>query len=175
MTHERKQEYIGKLIARQGDEFIVLDYIFDHGDGFKGAVGSRIRPVSQSEYEERTSDDAIEEYCEELWKCGVADGVERRSLAEFAEAFKDEDGTDSMFDGSYSRWPQIRAKGFPEDSSDAEDDYEGEFYPIMECTGGGRCFGHDDEYDEVYDEELLARIRAIESPRISADSPTLAG
>lgn len=153
----RNQVNYNKLVARRGDEFVFCDYTFEDGN-FKGATGSVLRPVSQDEYDERTSESGLIDYLGELWPDAVSSGNTEMGKAEWCQYVYDADGDDTLWDMSYSNfWDQLRAIGFPEDE-----------YPVIECTGGGRCFSHDEEFDEVYDADLLAKIRAIETPKAVA-------
>ena len=44
-----------KVAAYGEDEIYLLDYTFNYTDGFKGAVGTIVRPVTEQEYNERLS------------------------------------------------------------------------------------------------------------------------
>lgn len=50
----RKQKDFNKVVNFDKDtnEITVLDYIFKHSDGFKGAKGSTFEPISKSRYDE---------------------------------------------------------------------------------------------------------------------------
>lgn len=121
--------------------------------GFKGATATVLRPVSKDEYDERTSPDGLMDYLGDHWKEAVAADATTMGQTEWVQYVFDTDGDDSLFDQSGSNlWGQLRAIGLDE-----------ELYPLFECTGGGRSFSRDQEFDEVYDAELLVKIRAIES------------
>lgn len=84
-----------------GDAVILL-YTFDHGDGFKGATGAILELVSQEVYDERTSEEALQEYAEELWREDAAQpNGTTNSLQDWTEANRD-DLIATMFDDSYS-------------------------------------------------------------------------
>lgn len=151
MTDTRKQRDYGKLVAKQDDEYIILDYIFEDKN-FKGATGTRLRPVPKSEYDERMSPEYQREYMRELWEMAVQEGRTDDGLDDWIE-YQDL-GEDWVFDLSYMHeyWPQIRALGYSEED-----------YPVIECTGGGRCFTKGDKYDHVYNKTLLKEIEKVES------------
>lgn len=149
----KQQTNYNKLVGRTGDEYYFCDYIFTHADDFKGATGSVLRPVSKAEYEERTSQEELEDRFSDVWREAVASGSTTDSLSVWVEQAFDIDGDEMVFDLSYSRyWDQLRELGFNDEE-----------YPLFECTGGGRCFSKDIKFDEVYDQGLLNKIIAIES------------
>ena len=148
---DRTSTKYGKLVGRKDDEFYFLDDIFNYGDGFKGATGTRLRLVPQEEYAERTSQESKEEYARGFWQTAVADGKTDDGLTDWMEY--NDIGDDFMFDLSYAEyWPQLRTVGYSEEE-----------YPIIECTGGGRCFDSDMEFDEVYAPELIKLINKVEA------------
>ena len=82
----------------------------------------------------------------------VNDGKTEQSLDEWISDVLMYDGDEAIFDFSgYNLWEQLRELGLTEEE-----------YPVFECSGGGRCFSSDIEFDEVYDEELLKKIKEIE-------------
>ena len=101
---------------------VVLLYTFDHGDGFHGATGAILELVSQEEYDERTSDEALQDYAEELWRedAGSRNGT-TQSLEDWTEDARD-GLLEMMFDDSYSALVP-----------------EGE-HVATNCVAGGRIF-----------------------------------
>jgi len=147
----RKETKIGKLICKIEDEYYFLNYFFNHNDDFKGATGTILRPVSKEEYIEITEDNA-EEYLEENWRMAVQGGNTTDGLSDWVEYVKRMDGDGAFFDLSYSEyWEQLRAIGFDEED-----------YPVIECRGGGRCFGKETKFDKIFDKKLWKQIREIE-------------
>lgn len=149
---ERQQTDFKKVVnISEAGEITVLDYVFDHGDGFKGATGSKFYPVSREEYEERTDLEYITEY---LIDSGLElpEDFKRGGFDAWAKAIKQagEDGT-FMFDQSYSElWDMLReVSGLNEDEAF-----------IFECVGGGRCF--DKDFQGNVNPELSAIIRDFE-------------
>jgi hypothetical protein len=115
------------------NEILVLDYIFDHGDGFKGATGSRFEPVSKSEYDNRVNDE--DSIIDQIIDCGIPTGYERNGAQGVYDAMVANDGIrDFLFDCSYADlWDYLRE----ELNLSEEEAY------IFNCSGGGRCFEHD--------------------------------
>lgn len=81
---------------------VVLRYTYDRGSLFRGAVGAILELVSQEEYDYRTSDEALQDYAEELWRedAGSRNGT-TQSLEDWTEDARD-DLLEMMFDDSYS-------------------------------------------------------------------------
>ncbi len=152
----REEIKYNKLIGRQDDEFVFLDYVFRHSDGFHGATGTRMRPISKSEYEDRTDRDNLKEYYEDIWRDMVSNRKTDEGLEDWIETVIRIDGVEeTAFDTSYwnsPMWDAIRKKGYPEDE-----------YPVFECSGGGRCFDKKMKWDEVYEPELWKLIQEYEA------------
>lgn len=154
----RQQTDYNKLVGRKGDEYYFCDYIFDHGDNFKGATGTVLVPISKDEYEERTSEDGLLDYLGEHWQGAVSSGETEMSKSEWVQWVYDVDGDDALFDFSGSNlWDQLREIGITEEE-----------FPVIQCQGGGRCFGRFEDFDEIYDQELWEKIQAIESQQIAS-------
>lgn len=104
-----------------GNAVILLD-TFDRGSRFKGATGAILELVSQEEYDERTSDEALQDYAEELWRedasqlNGTTDSQE-----DWAEDAR-EDLLEMMFDDSYAHLVPVGD------------------YVATNCISGGRIF-----------------------------------
>lgn len=152
--NNRIEKKYNKLVAQKDNEFFFCDDIFEYKDvSLKGATGTILRPVSKEEYEQRTSSDGLYDNLGELWQQAVEAGNTELGKQEWCDQVFSIDGDEAIFDLSgYNLWDQLRAIGYTEDE-----------YPIFECTGGGRCFGRHDNYDKVYDQELLDKIKAIEA------------
>ena len=153
----REQTDYNKLIGRVGDEYIFLSYVFQHSDSFKGATGNSLRPISQTEYEERTDPEAIEEAYEDLWREAVRADRTTLGLTEWVKECIASDGEDVYaFDTSYwesDMWTQIREK-----TGQTEEEY-----PVYECIGGGRMFTENIKWDELYEPELWNIIKEYEN------------
>lgn len=138
---------------KETGEIIMLDYIFRHSDGFKGATGTRFEPVSKEQYKEETSKARI---IERLEDCGIVTcDNEQAKKAALNSLYKQMKANDEIeyfcFDLSYiEHWDKLRALGYPENK-----------YPVFNCTGGGRCF--DKNFEGNINPELSKLIREIES------------
>ena len=156
------------LIGRKDGEYYFCDSVFDHGDGFVGATGSIVRPVSEEEYEWASDrENVAERYCD-VWMemKGIRDYDEDEHEAEFMEwidqMLQYDDPAWIMFDDS--------------DTCDASKSFEalGIEHECTDCSGGGRIFNnwHRDgrmEFDEVYNVKALVAIEALEDGAVSAD------
>lgn len=101
MSRTAYNEVIG--YTPDGDVIILHD-TFDHGNGFRGATGSILELISQERYDQDTSDEALEEQAEELWRqdAGSTNGT-TKSLEEWAEEAHD-DLVELVYDSSYSAY-----------------------------------------------------------------------
>lgn len=154
-TEENKEIRIkyNKLVARDGDEFIFLDEVFQYSGSFKGAVGTRITVIPKDEYEERMEDD---DYWYERWQEAVASNRVTEGLNEWVDSISEVEKKEVLWDHSYMHeyWPILREMGYSEEE-----------YPVMDCTGGGRCFSKGDrkKYEQLYNEELWDIIDQYET------------
>ena len=143
-------------IADDG-EITLLDYTFDHGDGFKGATGTMFYPVSLAQYEEQTTLEAIEDRLEGA--IPIEDiphaytGTKKRPYKKWAQAIIDADEAgDLAFDQSDSHlWDYLRETC----GHDDETAY------IYECVGCGRMFNN--TFEGNVNPELSAIIRDFET------------
>ena len=91
------------LVGYNADgDAVLLCYTFNYSDGFKGATGAILELVSQEQYDEATTTEALEEYAEELWRADAAQpNGTTLGLSDWAEMARD-DLIESLFDDSYS-------------------------------------------------------------------------
>ena len=151
----RKQTEYNQLVGRIGDSYYFCDYIFEDR-GFKGAVASVLCPVSKSDYDNRHDLDNSDtlEWFRELWQWAVDGNYTEESLVSYAQDVIDDDGDDALWDLSYNHYWDALREAIPELTEDE--------YPVFEAAGGGRRFSPDMEWDEIYDQELWEKIKAIE-------------
>jgi len=150
----RTQTNYNKIVNfdKETNEITMLDYIFNHNDGFKGATGTKFEPITKSEYKERIQKDNVIEY---LVDSGIElpENYKRGGFNSLYKAMKQNNELESfIFDTSYSEyWDYLR-----EELNLSKD----EAY-IFNCTGGGRCF--DKDFEGNINPELSVLIREIES------------
>jgi hypothetical protein len=154
METTRKQVNYGEVVGVTPDgEVYILDYVFDHGNGHVGAVGSILRPVTQNEYDEATGIDGLVERFEDVWRMMVADGNTDSSLEEWAQSVHRYDGDEAIWDHSdYDKWDEARyyvaqLEAYQDEVEEANGNLENAF-PVMESIGGGRIF---DRFDAMVD------------------------
>lgn len=162
-----EREKFNTLIGKAGyEEFFFLDDIFTYKDGFKGATGTIVNPVSKEQYDYATSREGIlERYMdaigEEEWLDTLGlDSDDFEDENEMMEAIEEgiydtylNGGLDPFEQPNYEIEEQMRA--LPEYSDEDE-------YPIFEVVGGGRIFGKTNNFNKIYNKELYNRIREVE-------------
>lgn len=139
-------------IDEETGEITMLDYVFNHGDGFKGATGTRFEPISKEAYNESTSRENIIEY---LIHSGMElpDDHKSHGFEGFANAIINAgEAGEIMFDLSYNeKWDNLRFElGLTKDEAF-----------IFNCIGGGRCF--DKNFNGNRNTKLSKIIREYES------------
>ena len=155
----RDQTTYREVIGTDEGTVIVLDYTFNHGDGFKGATGAQVRPVTQAEIDRALTDDEKQEWFEELWRqdAGTTNGT-TDSLEDWAQAQDD----DEYLDGRFEDYQDIDA----EDIAQAVGQEVPERYTLI---GVGRMFPQAIDSDTFVPldtdraRELIQIIRDIES------------
>jgi hypothetical protein len=153
MAHKEKN--YSKLLGKtENGEYVFVDNIFDHGDGFCGATGIILVPISKQEYDERMSVENFKDRYEDIWRDVVSNGNTVESLEDWCQSILDSEGEDVVFDLSYRDryWDELRELGLSEEE-----------YPVFECIGGGRCFTSKSKYEVVYDKKLLKAVHKIEA------------
>lgn len=78
---------------------VILEEVFKYPDGFKGATGALVYPVSEDEIERALSDDEKEDYYEEFWRgdAGESNGT-TLGLTEWVADIWDDEYLDSRFE-----------------------------------------------------------------------------
>jgi hypothetical protein len=162
----KTQDNYNALIGRIGDEFYFLDYIFKHNDGFKGATGTIVMPVSKEYYEYATSEEGIlERYMDAM---GEDEWISTLGLDR--DNFEDEnDLTKAIEDGIWQLYNAGELNPFDEVDSNIEEQMRAlpqfassEEYPVFEVIGGGRSFDKERVFDEIYNQELFDKIKEAE-------------
>jgi len=151
----RKQTNYNQLVGRIGNEYYFCDYIFEQDTDFKGATATVLSPVPKETYDDimDPESDAAKDRFEELWVESVKSGTTELGLLDYIAELNYT--ADDCFDPSgYDLWDSLR-EAVP---SLTEDDF-----PVFECIGGGRSFRPDMEWDEIYNPELWAKIKAVET------------
>ena len=151
----KTEQVFNKLIGRNGNEYVFLEAIFHYEDGFKGATGYTIIPVTRDYYED---EDAIREWYSELWEDDVANSNTDLGLVEWiSENVYD---TDERFDQSFIYTDDVEYQ-LREQVPDVEN------YPIFECIGCGRMFTDEIVFDEVFDADLINKIIEVETKAVN--------
>jgi len=154
------------LIGRVGIEYYFLDEIFKYKDGFKGATGTIVMPVSKQYYDYATSEEGIlERYMDAM---GEYEWLEVLGLNR--DDFEDEDEMiKAIEDGIYDLYRVGELNPFEEVSYELEEQMrelpefsDSDEYPLFEIIGGGRIFEKNTKFDKIYNQELFNKIKEIE-------------
>lgn len=158
MKDEKRTTYNIVVGITENDEIYLLNSIFDHGKGFKGATGSVLVPVSQDYIDERNDLDSIIDTYGYLWTEAVASGSTTDSQEDYMQQVLD--SSDGAFFGHDESYVHHITKEFKD-----------EYFPdaeTFECVGGGRCFDAGMKFKTVLRQDLLDLINKAE-----AKAPTL--
>jgi hypothetical protein len=163
MTNKNNKEQINyyKPVGIKDGSIYFLDYVFNHADGFRGATGTVLDPITSEYIKNITNEDWVE-YSRDLWKSAVETGSTEDSLEDYAKLIQEDSEISGLLypghDNSYSELYDEAKKHF---------DYEVETF---NCCGGGRCFDLEllNSFDKVIDQNLIDLIKSYEVEKVAA-------
>jgi len=163
MTNKNNKEQINyyKPVGIKDGSIYFLDYVFNHTDGFKGATGTVLDPITPEYIKDITTEDWIE-YSRDLWRSAVETNSTEASLEDYAKLIQEDSEISGLLypghDNSYSELYDEAKKHF---------DYEVETF---NCCGGGRCFSLEllNSFDKVIDQNLIDLIKSYEVEKVAA-------
>ncbi len=151
---QRESYVYNKPVGIKDGSIYFLKEIFNYKDGMKGATGTVLDPVTQSEIDENNDFDNAVEYYREIWKSSVDADSTEQSLKDYVEdCLNYQDGEYPGHDESYS-----------ELHDEAKKHFDNEDIKTFTCVGGGRCFDEKllSSFDKVIDHSLIDLIRQYE-------------
>jgi hypothetical protein len=161
-----EREKVDTLIAKRGEEYYFLDDVFEYKDGFKGATGTIVVPVSKDYYEYATSYDGIvERYVDSMGEDEWLDvlGLDKDDFEDEGEMIE------AIEEGIYALYRNGELNPFEEPNYDMVEQMRDlpqfkneDKYPIFEVIGGGRIFNKDNKFDKIYNKKLYNRIKTLE-------------
>lgn len=147
-----------ELVARDSHRtYIFLDYLFTSSSSdLAGATGTRMVPVSEEEFEERK-----EKFYDPEWspiRHIYDEENTTESWEEWINDIPEWEIEEMVLDPSYQSkfGPVVVEKAGEEFDMDIDE-------WLVECIGGGRMFGTENEYEHVYREDLLELIEFVEA------------
>jgi hypothetical protein len=161
-----EREKVDTLIAKRDEEYYFLDDVFEYKDGFKGATGTIVVPVSKDYYEYATSYDGIvERYLDSMGEDEWLDvlGLDKDDFEDEGEMIE------AIEEGIYALYRNGELNPFEEPNYDMVEQMRDlpqfkneDKYPIFEVIGGGRIFNKDNKFDKIYNKKLYNRIKTLE-------------
>jgi hypothetical protein len=152
-VRNRIETIYNKPVGIKDNEIYFLNDTFDYQDGFKGATGFSLRPLTRIEVEDLNNDNNAIEYYRDIWVETVAIGKTDQGLEDFAsDCIDNQDGDYPGHDTSYYEHYEEAKKHF---------NFNVESF---QCGSGGRCFNKDllNSFDKVIDQKLIDIIRNFE-------------
>ena len=155
----RMEKVYNKVVSvnTESKEIYILDYVFDDGDGFKGATGAVLTPYTQSMIDDRRDVDEVMATLEDIVSVEQLRECSLRELAEEELANIPED--------EFLYMDSCRNKISDKDNEKLIE-LLGMDIVNYECVGGGRCFSvdtFDNENMVIFDEDLVQEIIKYES------------
>lgn len=167
----RQETKINQIVGIKDGELYVLEYVFKHSDDFKGATGYSMGTITQEYIDEMNDIDMLCEEWDYLWREAVQAGNTDEGLREWMENWQyasvNYDGY--LFpsdDNSFRYETEKLVNSLPEDQKKQLEEVfgvMGEDYATWNCSGCGRCFNANDEWDVIFRPDLLELIKEYES------------
>lgn len=152
------REQINKVVGIKDGEVYVLESVFND-NGFKGATGYSMRPLTKEYAEERKEPENLRE----LWEEAVQAGMTELGLYAWAELVnKEADNEGKLFptdDDSYRDEFEDLIEELPEDQ---KKQVKSMTDLTWEVSGCGRHFEYGMKFDTVFDQKLVDLINKYE-------------
>ena len=168
MTSEKTK--INQIVGIKNGELYVLEDVFKHSDGFKGATGYSMGTITQDYIDKMNNIDYLETELDSVWREAVQAERTTDSLQEFMQNWVNEcQFYDQLYpsdDNSYRYETEKLIEELPaERKAELEEAFGvmGEDYATWSVSGCGRCFKANDEWDVVFRPDLLELIKQYES------------
>jgi len=157
----RVQYDFDALMARRGRTFVFIDYLFEkRPSGLHGAVGSRMAPVHQDEVDRQTQQYKDPDVSPLYYLYEEMDPVQ--SWDKWIQSQFDHEGPRVIYDMSYCHKYGDTVEKWASRELGMHD------VALVECVGGGRMFNEvDNEFDTIYDQELLRLAQDAEENGVS--------
>ena len=153
------RENVNEIVGIKDDEVYVLQTVFDD-NGFKGATGYSMRPLTQSEVDDRL-DDA--EYYRDLWKQAVENDQTDLGLDEFVQEANEEAEMDGLYycgdDDSFRSEFEDLIEELPEAKKKQLESMTDLSWTVCGC---GRHFTKNMKFDVVFNKKLVDLINKYE-------------
>lgn len=165
----REETKINQIVGIKNGDLYILDYVFKHGDDFKGATGYHMNILTQDYIDEMND---IHTLCEEydyIWREAVQAGRTEKGLEEFMQDWIEESSYyDYLFPSDDNSFRYETEKLIEELPTDQKQELEkvfgvmGEDFAAWNCSGCGRCFNADDNWDVIFRPDLVELIKQYE-------------
>ena len=166
----RQETKINQIVGIKDGELYILEHVFKHSDGFKGATGYHMNIITQDYIDEMNDINFLCEEYDYLWREAVQAGSTEKGLEEFMQDWVYESSCYGYLfpsdDNSFRYETEKLVDTLPEDQKKQLEEVfgvMGEDFATWDCSGCGRCFNADDEWDVVFRPDLLELIKEYES------------
>lgn len=162
-----------QIVGIKDNELWILEDSFQHSDDFKGVTGYHMDTMTQDYIDSRNDTSELMEEYDYLWREAVAAKNTELGLEEYIEMLQRdvECNSDGLFlgdDDSFRYQTEELINNLPKEQKEKLESIfgvMGEDYVTWNCSGCGRCFNADDEWDYVFNPELLEVIKKHEAPK----------
>ena len=166
----REERKINQIVGIKNNEIWILEDCFKYSDSFKGCTGYHMNIITQDFIDDMNDlDNLIDEY-DYLWRDAVAAKQTDLGLEEYIEQCKNEcQYYDQLYlgdDNSFRDDTEELIEQLPADKKAIIEQYFGvkdKDYVTWSVSGCGRCFNPDDEWDVIFNPELIELIKEYEA------------
>ena len=165
----RQETKINQIVGIRQGELVVLEYVFKHSDGFKGATGYSMGTITQDYIDQMNDPYYLMEEYDYLWREAVQSGHTELGLEEYIKDWiNDCSYYGQLFpsdDDSFRYDTEKAVEALPDEQKAQLEGYfgvQGEDFEAWSVSGCGRLFNADDEWEIVFRPDLLELIKEYE-------------
>ena len=163
----QNETHYNTILGIKNDTLVVLEYTFEDGNDFKGAVGYTMSPITKSYIDERKSFDYADKY---MWQEAVANDSTELGFEDWWEEQVDECYMyDQLFpydDNSFRDKTERLWEELPDEEREKLEEVFGVMdkdFVTFDCSSCGRCIvDKDDNWQIILDEDLLNKCKELE-------------
>lgn len=165
----REEIKINQVVGIKYGELYILEYVFKHSDGFKGATGYSMGTITQDYIDDMNDINTLCEEYDYFWREAVQAETTEKGLQEFMEDWVHACYYDGLLfptdDNSFRYQTEKLVEELPAEQKEQLENVfgvMGEDFAAWSVSGCGRCFNLDDEWEVIFRPDLVELINEYE-------------
>lgn len=166
----RQEKKINQIVGIKNNELWILEDCFKYSDNFKGCTGYHMNILTQEFIDDMNDINNLTAEYDYLWKEAVAAGRTELGLEDYIQECVDECQYYGQLylgdDNSFRYDTEELIEQLPEEQKALIEKHFGikdKNYVTWAVSGCGRCFNPDDEWDVIFNPELIELIKEYEA------------